>query len=118
MLNFESVDQYISTFPKDTQKQLTKIRKAIKAIVPKDTEEKISYGIPTFKLKKNLVHYAAYKNHIGFYPGAQAVIEFMEEVKRYNWTKGTIQFPIDKPMPIELILKITKYRIQKVNDDF
>jgi uncharacterized protein YdhG (YjbR/CyaY superfamily) len=107
---FISIDEYIATFPKETQKILEKIRAAIKASAP-EAEEKISYQMPTFFLKGNLVHFAAYKKHIGFYPTSSGIQAFKNELSIYKGAKGSVQFPIDKPMPLELISKIVKFRV-------
>jgi uncharacterized protein YdhG (YjbR/CyaY superfamily) len=108
-IKFNSIDEYISSYPKGTQKILQEIRRTIKKVVPK-AEEAISYQIPTFKLNGNLVHFAAFKNHIGFYPGARAIIDFKKEIAAYKSSKGAIQFPFDKPIPLTLIRKIVVYR--------
>jgi len=109
----KDIDEYIAGFPKDTQKLLEQIRTTIRQAAP-DTEEKISYGIPTFTLGgKYLVYFAAYKKHIGFYPvpGNKA---FDKDFSAYKTSgKGTIQFPLDKPLPHELITKIVKSRIKE-----
>lgn len=110
---FQTIDEYVKTFPKNIQKILGTVRQVIKKSAPA-AEEAISYQIPTFKLNGNLVHFAAFKNHIGFYPGAEAVKIFQEEIASYKSSKGAIQFPIDKPMPLTLIRKIVEYRV-KVN---
>jgi uncharacterized protein YdhG (YjbR/CyaY superfamily) len=110
---FQTIDEYVKTFPKNIQKILGTIRQVIKKSAPA-AEEAISYQIPTFKLNGNLVHFAAFKNHIGFYPGAEAIKVFPKEIASYKSSKGTIQFPIDKPMPLTLIRKIVEYRV-KVN---
>jgi uncharacterized protein YdhG (YjbR/CyaY superfamily) len=108
--SFGSIDEYIATFPKETQKILEKIRAAIKASAL-DAEEKISYQMPTFFLKYNLVHFAAYKKHIGFYPTPSGIKAFKNELSIYKGAKGSVQFPIDKPMPLELISKIVIFRV-------
>lgn len=105
-------DEYISSFPKHIQKLLEEIRSAIRNAAP-DAEETISYGMPTFKLSGNLVHFAAFKNHIGFYPTPTGIEEFEKELSFYKQGKGSVQFPIDKPMPLDLIGKIVKYRVKK-----
>ncbi|OMF18535.1 hypothetical protein BK133_30420 [Paenibacillus sp. FSL H8-0548] len=107
---FESIDEYIKTFPPETQEILRKIREVIQQAAP-DATEKISYQMPTFVLHGNLVHFAAYKNHIGFYPAPRAIDEFKEELSQYKGAKGSVQFPIDKPMPYELISRMVKYRV-------
>jgi uncharacterized protein YdhG (YjbR/CyaY superfamily) len=107
---FTSINKYIAAFPKETQKILKEIRATIKAAAP-DAEEKISYQMPTFFLKGNLVHFAAYKKHIGFYPTPSGIQAFKNELSPYKGAKGSVQFPIDKPMPLELISKIVKLRV-------
>ena len=107
-----TIDEYISSFPKDIQKMLEEIRSAIRKAAP-DAVETISYGIPTFKLNGNLVHFAAFKNHIGFYPTPNGIEEFEEELSVYKHGKGSVQFPLDKPLPLILITKIVKYRTKK-----
>lgn len=106
------IDQYISTFPKNVQDRLTTIRNLIQKLVPTATEA-ISYGIPTFKLNGNLVHYAAYKNHIGFYPTASGIDAFKNELSVYKNASGSVQFPHDQPLPLDLISRIVKFRIQQ-----
>jgi len=106
---FNSIDEYIMTFPKDVREILQGLRKAIKKAAP-DAEETISYGIPTFVLQGNLVHFAAYKKHIGFYPTPSGIREFKKELSRYRTARGTVQFPIDKPLPLDLVKRIVKFR--------
>ena len=105
-----SIDEYIAACPKDVQKILQELRKTIKAAAP-DTEEKISYQIPTFYLKGNLVHFGAFKDHIGFFPTSSGIQAFKEELSIYKGAKGTVQFPLDKPLPLKLISKIVKFRV-------
>lgn len=107
-----NIDEYISGFPKEVQVVLQEVRTTIQKAAPKATE-KISYAIPTFALAKNLVHFAGYKNHIGFYPGAKAILAFHKELSRYKSAKGSVQFPLDTPMPLRLITKIVKYRVKE-----
>jgi uncharacterized protein YdhG (YjbR/CyaY superfamily) len=107
--NFKSVDEYIKTFPADIQRILQQVRETIKKAAP-EAEEVINYQIPTFKLNGNLVHFAAFKNHIGFYPGSEAIKVFAREFSSYKSSKGAIQFPFDKPIPLTLIRKIVVYR--------
>jgi uncharacterized protein YdhG (YjbR/CyaY superfamily) len=109
---FETIDGYIKTFPKDIQKILETVRRAIKKAAP-EAEEAISYQMPTFKLNGNLVHFAAFKNHIGFYPTPSGTEKFKKEISVYRSGKGSIQFPIDKPMPLSLIKKIVEYRVKE-----
>lgn len=107
-----TIDKYIEQFPKEVQVLLQKIRKLIKALAP-EAVEAISYGIPTYKLNGNLVHFAAYKSHIGFYPGSRILKELDLEIKEYKTGKGTIQFPLNAPIPYELIEKIVKQRVKE-----
>jgi len=109
---FETIDEYIQTFPKETREILENIRQTIKNTAP-GAEEAISYQIPTFKLNGNLVHFAAFKNHIGFYPAPSGSAAFKKELSVYKAGKGSVQFPIDKPMPLALIKKIVKYRVKE-----
>jgi uncharacterized protein YdhG (YjbR/CyaY superfamily) len=108
-----TIDQYIAGFPKDVQKILEQVRSTIKKATP-DAEEKISYAIPTFTLnEKNLVHFAAFKNHIGFYPAPTGGEAFKKELSVYKTGEGSVQFPLDKPMPVDLITKIVKFRVKE-----
>ena len=107
---FTSIDEYIATFPDEIQKILQEIRATIKAAAP-DAREKISYQMPTFAQNGNLVHFAAHKNHIGLYPMPGAIEAFKEEIARYQAGKGSIQFPLDEPMPLDLITRIVKMRV-------
>jgi len=111
-LKFTTIDQYHATFPEEIQVLLDKMRAAIKQAAPK-AEEVISYNMPAFKQHGVLVYYAANKKHIGFYPTGSPVAVFTEELKPYATSKGAIQFPLDKPLPVTLIKKIVKYRIQE-----
>lgn len=107
-----SIDEYIAMFPADIQKKLQEIRATIKAAAP-DAQEKISYQMPTYYLHGNLVHFAAFKNHIGFFPGAMGNIvqAFSSEIPRYKTGKGTLQFPEGEPLPLDLVSRIVKYRV-------
>jgi uncharacterized protein YdhG (YjbR/CyaY superfamily) len=107
----KTIDEYIAAFPKDIQKKLIEIRNVIRKAAP-DAEETISYAIPTFKLKGNLVHFAAFKNHIGFYPAPSGIEAFKKELSAYDSSKGGVQFPLDKPLPLLLITRIVKYRVK------
>ena len=107
---FTSIDEYIATFPEEIQKILQELRATIKACAP-DAKEKISYQMPTFDLKGNLVHFAAFKNHIGLYPTPSGTEAFKRELSSYQGAKGSIKFPIDKPLPMDLIRKIVKFRV-------
>lgn len=105
----KTTDEYIEQFSPEMQELLTKVRNVIKEAVPEATE-KISYQMPTFYLHENLVHFAAYKHHIGFYPTSSGVEAFKDELTSYKTSKGAIQFPLDQPLPYELISEIAKYR--------
>lgn len=109
-VGFTSIDEYIATFPEDIQKILEELRATIKVAAPEATE-KISYQMPTFYLKGNLVHYAAYKRHIGFYPAPRGIEAFKDELARYEGSKGAIRFPIGEPLPLDLISRIVKFRV-------
>ncbi|MCP1144512.1 iron chaperone [Lysinibacillus endophyticus] len=106
----KSIDEYILLYPQEIQEILNTIRKVIKDSAP-NAEEKISYGMPTFALNGNLVHFAAYKNHIGFYPSSSGISSFQQELSEYKTSKGAVQFPIGKPIPYELISQIVKFRV-------
>lgn len=105
-----NIDDYISAFPFDTQKLLEQMRSTIKKAAPK-AEEVISYGMPAFKLNGMLVYFAGYKNHIGFYPTSSGIANFKKELSMYKGAKGSVQFPLDKPLPLALISKIVKFRL-------
>jgi uncharacterized protein YdhG (YjbR/CyaY superfamily) len=109
---FTTIDEYIATFPKETQKVLEDIRATIKAAAP-DAQEKISYQMPTFFLNGNLVHFAAFKNHIGFYPVPTGIAKFKKELSVYEQGKGSVQFPLGQPMPLDLITKIVRFRVKE-----
>lgn len=106
----ENIDGYIAVHPKNVQKLLKQMRSIIKKAAPQAAET-ISYGIPTFTLNGNLVHYAGYKNHIGFYPAPSAIEAFKNELSEYAGAKGSVQFPLDKSLPVELIRKIVAFRV-------
>lgn len=106
------IDDYIAGFPRDVQTILQKIRTTIREAAP-DAEEKISYQMPTFYLKGNLVHFAAFRRHIGFYPIPTGIKKFEKELSVYKMGKGSVQFPLDKPIPYELISRIVKFRVKE-----
>lgn len=108
----KNIDDYIAGFPQNVQKILEKIRSTIRKAAP-DAEETINYGIPTFTLNGNLVHFAGFKNHIGFYPTPSGIENFKEELSVYEGAKGSVQFPLDQPMPLSLIGKIVKFRVKE-----
>ena len=107
-----TIDAYIAGFPEDVQEILQRMRATIREAAP-DAQETIKYRMPTFVLHGNLVHFAAYKNHIGFYPVPSGIEAFKDELGPYHVSKGAIQFPLNKPIPYDLIRKITAYRVQE-----
>jgi uncharacterized protein YdhG (YjbR/CyaY superfamily) len=107
----KTIAQYIAAFPPDVRRTLRRIRATIRKAAPA-AEEVISYQMPTYKLHGNLVHFAAYPNHIGFYPAPRAIESFKKELAAYEGSKGTIKFPIDKPVPLGLITRIVKFRVK------
>lgn len=112
MIKYKSIDDYIATFPEHIQEILEELRAAIQKAAP-SASETISYQIPTFTLNGNLVHFAAYKNHIGFYPTSSGILAFKKELSIYEGSKGAVRFPLDKPLPLKLISKIVKFRIKE-----
>ena len=112
--DYQNIDEYINTFSKDVEDILQKVRQTIQKAAP-NASEAISYQMPTFKLNgKNLVHFAAWKNHIGFYPTPSGTEAFKKEVGRFVYAKGSIRFPLDKPVPLSLITKIVKFRVKEI----
>lgn len=107
-----SIDEFISGYPKATQDILQELRDKIQKAAP-EAQEKIAYGIPTFTFHGNLVHFSAYEKHIGFYPGSGPIKDFARELKPYKTSKGTVQFPIDKPLPMPLITQIVKAAVKR-----
>lgn len=107
---FQTIDEYIATFPEDIQRILQELRATIRAAAPEATE-RISYQMPTFYWLGNLVHFAAFKNHIGFYPVPSGIEAFAQELAVYKQGKGSVQFPIDQPLPLDLITRIVKFRL-------
>jgi len=108
----ENIDEYIARFPEAVQEILEKVRTTIREAAP-DAEETISYQIPTFKLKGNLVHFAGYKRHIGFYPTASGIENFKNELSGYESAKGSVKFPLEKPIPYDLISEIVAFRVKE-----
>jgi uncharacterized protein YdhG (YjbR/CyaY superfamily) len=111
-IEYLSIDEYIGSFPEHIQKKLEELRNVIKELVPQ-AQEKISWQIPTFFLNGNLVHFAGYSKHIGFYPGASGIDAFKSELSKYKYAKGSVQFPLEEPLPIELIKKIVNFRVEE-----
>jgi uncharacterized protein YdhG (YjbR/CyaY superfamily) len=109
-----SIDEYITGFPPEIQARLQEMRAVIREAVP-DATESISYAIPTFDLKrKHLVHFAAFKHHIGFYPTASGIAQFARELQPYKTAKGSVQFPFGQPLPKELIVRMVQFRIAEI----
>ncbi|MBK8817066.1 MAG: DUF1801 domain-containing protein [Methylococcaceae bacterium] len=113
----KDIDAYIAEFPNEIADLLREIRITIAKTAPA-AEEKISYRIPTFTLKGNLVHFAAFKNHIGFYPGSSGIAKFKEALSSYETAKGTVRFPFDRPIPFDLIAAIVNFRVKENLDMF
>src|SRR6267378_7762585 len=110
---FRTIDEYIETFPKDVQPILEKVRQTIRKAAPKAVEA-ISYQMPTFKLNgKGLVYFAGYKSHIGFYPIPSGIEAFKKELSAYKQGRGSVQFPIDEPLPLALVSRIVKFRMKQ-----
>jgi uncharacterized protein YdhG (YjbR/CyaY superfamily) len=110
---FDNIDTYIASFPKETQKLLEQVRATVREAAP-EAKETINYGIPTFTLKGNLVHFAAFKNHIGFYPTPSGIEAFKKDLSDYEGAKGSVKFPLDKPIPFDLIGGIVKFRVEEI----
>lgn len=108
----KDIDEYIAGFPREIQEILQQIRMTIRAAAP-EAEEAIKYQMPTFTLKGNLVHFAAFKKHIGFYPAPREVAELAEEIAPYEGAKSSLRFPLDQPIPFDLIRKLVKLRAGK-----
>jgi uncharacterized protein YdhG (YjbR/CyaY superfamily) len=108
--DYHSIDEYITLFPESVQKKLKEMRAIIHAAAP-DATEKISYQMPTFYLYGNLVHFAAFKDHIGFFPTPSGITSFEDELAVYRTSKGTMQIPLDQPIPADLITQIVKFRM-------
>lgn len=111
------VDKYIAGFPNDVQERLQQMREAILKIIP-DAEEKIGYGIPTYKVNgKNLVHFGGFKNHVGFYPTPSGITSFDKELAPYKKAKGSVNFPHDQKLPLSLVTKIVRFRLEELKDN-
>lgn len=108
--SFSSIDEYIAAFPEDIQAILQALRATIHAAAP-DAEERISYQMPAFALHGNLVYFAAFKNHIGFYPTSSGTAAFQQELSAYQGSKGAVRFPIGQPLPLDLITRIVQFRV-------
>jgi uncharacterized protein YdhG (YjbR/CyaY superfamily) len=114
-IKYRSIDEYILSFPDEVQEILSNIRKTINEVAP-DAVEKMSYNMPTFYLNGNLVHFAAYKNHIGFYPTPSAIEAFDDELSSYKRAKGSVQFTLDSSIPYDLIKKMVIYRVNEITN--
>ena len=112
MAAYSTIDEYINTFPEDVRAVLKQLRQTIKEAAP-EAEETINYQIPTFTLHGNLVHFAAFKSHIGFYPTPSGMEAFKKELAPYKAAKGSVQFPIDQPLPLSLIRRIVEFRVKE-----
>jgi len=110
----KTVDEYLATIPEPARRTLNKVRATIRTVVPAETEEVISYGMPAFKYKKVLVWYAAFSEHCSLFPTPSVIEQFREELKGHKLAKGTIQFPVDKPLPASLLKKIVKARLAQI----
>jgi uncharacterized protein YdhG (YjbR/CyaY superfamily) len=108
--SFRTIDEYIAGFPAATQRKLREMRAVIRAAAPQ-AEEKISYQLPAFALKGNLVYFGAFTGHIGFYPAPRGIEAFKAELSKYEGAKGTVRFPLDKPLPARLIARIVRFRV-------
>jgi uncharacterized protein YdhG (YjbR/CyaY superfamily) len=109
---YQTTDEYIALFPAAVQKKLKEMRRLIKEVAPGATE-RISYQMPSFYLNGNLVYFGAHTNHIGFYPTSSGIAKFAKELKGYRHSKGAVQFPLDKPLPREIIQRIVRFRVQE-----
>jgi uncharacterized protein YdhG (YjbR/CyaY superfamily) len=112
MIKAENINDYISAFPPEIQNKMEQLRATIRNAAPKAVEV-ISYGMPAFKGNGVLVYFAAYKNHIGFYPTPSGIEEFKKDLSIYKGAKGSVQFPVDEPLPLNLIVKIVKFRVKE-----
>jgi uncharacterized protein YdhG (YjbR/CyaY superfamily) len=108
----KSIDDYIAGYPPEVQEILQKVRETIREAAP-EAEEAIKYRIPTFTLKGNLVHFGAFKKHIGFYPTSTGIEKFQDELSAYESSRGAVQFPLDKPIPLDLVTEIVKFRVKE-----
>lgn len=109
---YASIDEYIRSFPEPVQQKLNALRQLIRLIAP-EAQERISYQMPSFYLKGNLVYFAAHTRHIGFYPTASGISNFKRELARYEHSKGAIQFPVEESLPVELVTKIVRFRVNE-----
>lgn len=108
----QTVDEYIASFPPDMQQKLQQVRQTVRKAAP-DAEETIGYGLATYKLHGNLVHFGGFKSHIGFYPAPRGIEAFKDELSKYKGAKGSVQFPADEPMPLDLIKRMVVFRVKE-----
>ncbi len=111
-MQFKTIDEYIASFPENIQRTLKELRSAIKEAAP-NAEETISYGMPAFRLKGILVYFAAHKHHLGFYPTASGIRAFKDKLSTYKQSKGTVQFPINGPIPVDTVKEIVRFRVKE-----
>lgn len=114
---FKSVEEYIKSLPLESKEKIIELRTLIKMTAP-EAEELISYNMPSFNYYGRLVYYAAFKSHIGFYPMASGIAAFQKDISRFKWAKGSVQFPLDKPLPASLITKIIRYRVKENREKY
>ena len=112
MAAYRTIDEYINMFPEDVRTILKELRQTIREVAP-EAQETINYQIPTFTLNGNLVHFAAFPNHIGFYPTPSGMEAFKKELSGYKGAKGSVQFPVNEPLPLPLIRRIVEYRVKE-----
>jgi uncharacterized protein YdhG (YjbR/CyaY superfamily) len=110
----KTIDEYLTNVPKEARSVFDKLRATVRSVVPKEAEEVISYGIPALRMKKVVVWYAAFANHVSLFPTAAIIAEFQNELKGYTTSKGTVQFPLGKPLPLALIKRIVRARVEEV----
>ena len=111
-IQFTNIDEYIQSFPESVREKLQMIRQTVHSAAP-EAKEAISYQMPTFKLNGNLVHFAAFKEHIGFYPIPSGIEAFQEELSKYKTGKGSVQFPLNEPLPLDLVKRIVEFRVKE-----
>jgi uncharacterized protein YdhG (YjbR/CyaY superfamily) len=108
-----TIDEYVAAFPPDVQRALQEVRTTIRKAAP-EALEAMKYGIPTFVLGQNLVHFGGFKTHVGFYPSPSGIKAFKKELSAYEGAKGSVRFPLDRPMPLRLIARIVKFRVEEI----
>ena len=116
-IRFNSVDQYIKSLPSESKEKIVELRSIIRKVAP-EAEELISYNMPSFNYYGRLLYYAAFKSHIGFYPMASGIAAFKSDISKFKWAKGSVQFPLDKPLPATLITKIIRYRVKENREKY